>query len=196
MRKPTNTLIADEFVINKIYYIRNEKVMLDFDLAALYGVDNKQLKRQVRRNVERFPADFMFVLTKEELQNLRSQIGTSSWGGSRYLPMAFTEQGVAMLSSILNSKQAILVNVQIIRIFTKMRELLLTHKDILLILEELERKISSHDEQVQLIFQYLKQFVSPDSKPRKKIGYRTGEEPDLISEPKPQKYKKAIRIKK
>ncbi|MFA4851716.1 MAG: ORF6N domain-containing protein [Bacteroidales bacterium] len=195
-KKQVDIILADDLVISKIYLIRNKKVMFDFDLAALYGVDNKQLKRQVRRNAERFPQDFMLELTKEELQNLRSQIGTSSWGGLRHLPLAFTEQGVAMLSSILNSKQAILVNIQIIRIFTRMREILLTHKDILLKLEELECKVSSHDEQIQLIFQYLKQLVSPSARPRKKIGYRTSEDPDMISEPKQRKYKKLNRRKK
>ncbi|MFH0865612.1 MAG: ORF6N domain-containing protein [Bacteroidota bacterium] len=203
MKKPAALILAGDFIISKIYLIRNKKVMLDFDLAELYGVDNKQMKRQVRRNAERFPMDFMFELTKEELQNLRSQIGTSSlpggkagWGGVRYLPMAFTEQGVAMLSSILNSKQAILVNIQIIRIFTRMREILLTHKDILFKLEELENKVSSHDEQIQLIFQYLKQLVSPASKPRKKIGYKTNGDPEIISEPKQRKYKNPNRRKK
>src|SRR3984885_4808381 len=116
--------------------------MIDRDLAELYDVETKQLKRQVRRNVDRFPEDFMFELTKEEFENLRSQIGTSSWGGVRYMPMAFTEQGVAMLSSVLNSETAIRVNIRIIRVFTKLRELLLTHKDILLKLEKLERKVA------------------------------------------------------
>ena len=117
--------------------------MLDEDLAELYEVETKQLKRQVRRNIDRFPEeDFMFELTRDELENLRSQIGTSSWGGSRYMPMAFTEQGVAMLFSVLNSARAIKVNIQIIRIFTRMREMLLTHKDILLKLEQLESKMT------------------------------------------------------
>ena len=103
MNNKTN--IPNEIITNKIYFIRGEKIMLDSDLATLYGVETKQLKRQVRRNIDRFPADFMFELTKEELENLRSQFGTSSWGGTRYFPMAFTEQGVAMLSSVLKSKR-------------------------------------------------------------------------------------------
>jgi hypothetical protein len=115
--------------------------MLDRDLAELYEVETKQLKRQVRRNIARFPEDFMFELTEEELQNLRSQIDTSSWGVTRYEPMAFTEQGVAMLSSVLNSETAIEVNIQIIRIYTRIREVLLTHKDVLLKMEQLEKKI-------------------------------------------------------
>ena len=114
-KKELQLLVAEQKVLNKIYVIRGEKVMLDKDLSAMYGVETKQLKRQVKRNIDRFPKDFMFVLTKRELENLRSQIGTSSWGGLRYMPMAFTEQGVAMLSSILNSKTAIEVNIRIIR---------------------------------------------------------------------------------
>jgi phage regulator Rha-like protein len=138
-KSKSELIVPDEILMSKIYYIRGYKVMLDEDLAELYEVETKQLKRQVRRNIDRFPEeDFMFELTKDELENLRSQIGTSSWGGSRYIPMAFTEQGVAMLSSVLNSARAIKVNIQIIRIFTRMREMLLTHKDILLKLEQLE----------------------------------------------------------
>src|SRR5436190_20010159 len=121
-------IITDELVMNKIYLIRGHKVMLDFDLAKLYHVETKRLKEQVNRNQERFPDDFMFQLTKDEFEILRSQIATSSWGGARYMPMAFTEQGVSMLSSVLNSPTAISVNIQIIRVFTKMRALLLTHK--------------------------------------------------------------------
>ena len=108
------TIIPNEVISNKIYLIRSQKVMLDKDLAELYAVETKQLKRQVRRNIERFPEDFMFELTEIESEILRSQIGTSSWGGNRYIPMAFTEQGVAMLSSVLSSPTAIKVNIQII----------------------------------------------------------------------------------
>jgi phage regulator Rha-like protein len=135
MAKSTKTVnIHDELIMNNIYLIRGQKVMLDQDLAKLYQVETKQLKRQVKRNISRFPDDFMFEITKEELQILRNQIGTSSrtvektgWGGTRYLPYAFTEQGVSMLSSVLNSETAIRVNIQIIRVFTKMRELLMTN---------------------------------------------------------------------
>ena len=119
--------------------------MLDRDLSELYRVETKRLKEAVRRNIERFPEDFMFELTNEEFENLRTQFATSSWAGSRYLPMAFTEQGVAMLSSVLNSRQAIEVYIRIIRIFTKIREGLSAHKDILLKLEQLERKVNKHD---------------------------------------------------
>ncbi|MFV8356375.1 ORF6N domain-containing protein [Flavobacterium sp. XS1P32] len=117
-------MIPDDIISSKIYLIRDQKVMLDKDLSELYAVENKQLKRQVRRNIERFPDDFMFELNQLEFDNLRSQIGTSSWGGTRYMPMAFTEQGVAMLSSVLNSTTAIKVNIQIIRVFTKIRAML------------------------------------------------------------------------
>ncbi len=151
--------------------------MLDMDLAELYEVETKQLKRAVRRNISRFPEDFMFELSDIEFTDLRSQFGTSSWGGVRYPPMAFTEQGVAMLSSVLNSERVISVNIQIIRIFTKMRELLSTHKEILQKLEQLERKDMEHDEKIMLIFEYLKQLEKSkqeelDQKNRPRIGYK------------------------
>ena len=171
--------LPDEKIINNIRHLRGKKVMLDFDLAVLYGVEVKQLKRQVRRNMERFPEDFMFALTRKDLQILRRQFGTSSWGGSRYAPMAFTEQGVAMLSSVLFSKRAVSVNVQIMRIFTRMRELLITHKDILLKLEQLEKKVldqdtyyKKHEEEIQLIFNALKELLDPPRSARKRVGYR------------------------
>ena len=123
MTENTRYLIPDELILNKIYHIREQKVMLDMDLAELYGVETKQLKRAVRRNISRFPPDFMFELSRDELEILRSQFGTSSWGGLRYSPMAFSEQGIAMLSSILNSDRAILVNIRIIRIFQYLRQL-------------------------------------------------------------------------
>jgi ORF6N domain len=141
MAKTTRTLmIADELVMNKIYFIRGQKVMLDRDLAELYGVTTGNLNKAVSRNIDRFPDDFMFTLTKEEMNNLIFQIGISSWGGTRKLPRAFTEQGVSMLSGVLNSDRAIRVHIQIIRVFAKMKELLLTHKDILLQLEKIEKK--------------------------------------------------------
>jgi phage regulator Rha-like protein len=167
-------MIPDEVVMNKIYLIRGQKVMIDRDLAELYGVENKQLKRAVRRNQKRFPEDFMFELSKEELENLRCQFGSSSWGGTRYVPMAFTEQGVAMLSSVLNSERAIIVNIQIIRIFTKMREILLTNKDLLLKMNTLESKVSSQDKNIKQIFAYLKQFIQQKRTPPKPIGFMSG----------------------
>ncbi len=172
MGKDKRLVIPDEVVMNKIYLIRGQKVMLDMDLAELYGVETKQLKRAVRRNGIRFPDDFMFELSKEELEILRSQIGTSGWGGVRYPPMAFTEQGVAMLSSVLNSERAVLVNIHIIRVFTRMREMLLTHKDILLKLEQIERKGIQQDDDIKLIFEYLKELLNPKTEPIRKIGFK------------------------
>ena len=177
MSKLIKGIIHDDVIANKIYYIRGEKVMIDRDLAELYNVPNKRLNEQVKRNIRRFPPDFMFRLTKKEYENLKSQIATSRWGGTRKMPHVFTEQGVAMLSSILNSERAIRVNIQIIRVYTKMRKLLLTHKDILLKLEQLERKTGSHDEKIELIFNYIKELIQEKSEPRKKIGYKiAGEE--------------------
>lgn len=183
-KKEFTPLISDEKIVNCIYHIRGKKVMLDADLAQLYGVETKQLKRQVKRNIERFPDDFMFELNQEEHDSLRCQFGTLKRGKHfKFNPLVFTEQGVSMLSSVLNSKQAIAVNIQIIRIFTRFRELLLTHKDILLKLEKIEKRLLSHDEniekfndQIQLIFRTIKKLMNPDSGSRKKIGYkRSGE---------------------
>jgi hypothetical protein len=171
--------ITEDKIINKIYLVHGLKVMLDFDLADLYLVETKQLKRQVRRNINRFPDDFMFELNEKEFDNLRCQIGSSSWGGSRYFPMAFTEQGVAMLSSVLSSKMAIEVNIQIIRIFTKMRSMILSQKDILLKLEQVEKnmikqdgKMKKYDEDIQIIFTALKQLLNPPQEPQKRIGFK------------------------
>ncbi len=164
--------IPNEAIVSKIYLIRGQKILLDADLAALYRVETKHLKRQVKRNIERFPEDFMFELTPEEVENLRCQFGTSSWGGTRYAPMAFTEQGVSMLSSVLSSPIAIQVNIRIIRIFHKMREFLLTHQDLLIKVDELERKVGTQDEQIQLIFEYLREFMQKPDQERSLIGYR------------------------
>ena len=169
-------MIPDELVMNKIYLIRGQKVMLDRDLAELYDVETKVLNQAVKRNSERFPADFMFQLTKKDFENLKSQIVTSSWGGVRKMPFAFTEQGVSMLSSVLKSERAIRVNIQIIRIFTRMREIIMTHKDILLQLEKIERKLAGHDGDITLIFQYLKQLLSPPQPARRKIGFKRRDE--------------------
>ena len=167
--------VAEQKILNKIYVIRGEKVMLDQDLADMYAVQTKQLKRQVKRNIERFPKDFMFELTKKEFENLRSQIGTSSWGGTRYIPMAFTEQGIAMLSSVLNSKTAIEVNIRIIRVFTKLKEYALTHKEILLQLAKLEKEVKGNSKDIENIFLVLKELLEKQSKPtppRNKIGFK------------------------
>jgi len=174
-----NNIIAtpEEVIMSKIYLIRGQKVMLDSDLAELYDVETKQLKRAVRRNTKRFPEDFMFELSDTEFSNLRSQFGTSNWGGIRYAPMAFTEQGVAMLSSVLSSERAITVNILIIRIFTKMRAILSTHNEILQKLEQLEKKDIEQDDKIMLIFEYLKQFEQTKQqeliqKNRPKIGFK------------------------
>ena len=150
--------------------------MLDQDLAQLYKVPTKRFNERVKRNIERFPIDFMFQLTKSEYTVLRSQIVTSKGkGGRRYLPYVFTEQGVAMLSSVLNSKKAIKVNIQIMRAFVKLREILSTHKELAQKLKELELKIDSHDQQIQSIFEVINQLLIPPEKPKKKIGFTIGE---------------------
>jgi hypothetical protein len=163
-------LVVEEKILNKIYFIRGEKVMIDRDLAEMYGVETKVFNQNVKRNLERFPKDFMFQLSDKEWLNLRSQIVTSSlisWGGSRYKPMVFTEQGVAMLSSILNSKIAIEVNIRIIRVFTKMREYALTHKDILLQLVKLEKETKGNSKDIENIFIVLKELIEKQSTPKK-----------------------------
>ena len=151
-------ILPDEVIMSKIYIIRNQKVMLDRDLAELYGVETRGLNQAVKRNENRFPSDFMFQLTESDFENLISQNVTSSWGGHRKLPFAFTEHGVLMLSNVLKSERAIKVSILIIRVFTKMREMLATHKEILQKLDELEKKYINHDEKFMLLFEYLKQF--------------------------------------
>ena len=166
--------IPDEIISGKIYLIRGQKVMLDNDLAELYTVETKQLKRQVRRNMERFPEDFMFELTQQEFEISRSQFGTSNWGGTRYMPMAFTEQGVAMLSSVLNSPTAIRVSIQIIRVFTKIREMLTDSLSVKLEIEEIKKKLTNHGKNIELVFNYLDELIDKkeNTEPRKKIGYK------------------------
>jgi len=167
--------IPDEIITSKIFLIRDQKVMVDRDLAELYGVETKYLKRQVKRNTDRFPEDFMFELTKEEFANWRSQFVTSNSSnkmGLRYAPYVFTEQGVAMLSSVLNSPKAIAVNIKIIRVFTKLREMLFNNKDLLLRMEKIERKLSSQNKNIELVFQYLDELIEKKEKPTTKIGYK------------------------
>ena len=165
-------MIKAESIAEKILIIRGEKVMLDSDLAELYGVTTKRLNEQVQRNKNRFPSDFMFSINNQGLTILRSQIATSrSWGGRRYLAYAFTEQGVAMLSSVLNSPRAIKVNIQIMRAFVKMRGFLSQHKKLSQKLNALERKISSHDTHIQSLFEAIRQLMSPIPKNKKKIGF-------------------------
>jgi ORF6N domain len=174
-KKELQVFIAEQKILNQIYAIRGEKVMLDQDLANMYGVETKQLKRQVKRNIDRFPKDFMFELSTKEFENLRSQIGASSWGGTRYMPMAFTEQGVAMLSSVLNSKTAIEVNIRIIRVFTKLREYAITNKDILLQLAKLEKEVKGNSKDIENIFMVLKELLEKQNKPappKNRIGFK------------------------
>jgi len=168
------TVVHIELIASKIYLIRGIKVMLDRDLAELYGVETKRLKEQARRNIERFPEDFMFELTKEELKNWRSQFATSNQDimGLRILPFAFTEYGILMLSSVLKSKRAIQVNIQIMRTFTKLREALLDNKDLRNELEELKQIT---EERFQVVFETLDQLLTVESKPKKKIGYTVKE---------------------
>jgi uncharacterized membrane-anchored protein YjiN (DUF445 family) len=166
--------IPDEVLVNKIYLIRGHKVMLDSDLADLYQVETKRLNEQVRRNITRFPKDFMFQLKEEEWENLKSQNATSSWGGRRSPPYVFTEHGVLMLSSVLNSDRAIQVNIKIMRIFIKMKEILMSDKDVLLKVEKMEKKVLDQDEKIQIIFEYLKEFVKDQKKPYEPIGFKTG----------------------
>jgi phage regulator Rha-like protein len=180
-KKELQVLVAEQKILNKIYAIRGEKVMLDRDLAGMYGVETRVLNQSIKRNLNRFPKDFMFQLSEKEFKNLISQNVTSSWGGTRKLPYAFTEQGVAMLSSVLNSETAIEVNIRIIRVFTRLREYALTHKEILMQLAKLEKEISSNNrnteknsKDIENIFMVLKELLEKDSKPtpRNKIGFK------------------------
>ena len=144
--------IPQEVIASKIYLVREQKVMIDSDLADLYDVETRRLNEQVKRNIARFPDDFMFQLTSEEWANLKSQNATSSWGGRRKLPYAFTEHGVLMLSSVLNSDRAIAVNIHIVRVFTKLKELLLTNKEVLLEIEKIRKQVSNQDEKIAIVF--------------------------------------------
>lgn len=171
-------MIPKERIINKIYWLRGQRVMFDFDLALLYGVETKVLNQTVKRNSERFPKDFMFQLADREADVLRSQIVTSrenkaqnSHGGKRYAPYAFTEQGVAMLSSVLKSKRAVAMNIHIIRVFTKMREMLLTHAELRGKIEQMERK---HDKQFRIVFDALKEMlVMKEASSKREIGFQS-----------------------
>ena len=162
-------VIPQQLIENKIFIIRGKKIMLDRDLAVLYGVETKLINRAVKRNIDRFPEDFMFQLTKEEFDNLRFHFGTSSWGGQRYLPYAFTENGVAMLSSVLNSKRAIHVNIQIMRTFTKIRKMLATHKELRQKIDKMEKK---YDHQFKIVFDAIRQLMSPPEAKKRRVGFR------------------------
>lgn len=172
------SVIPQQIIETKIYLIRGRKVMIDRDLAELYGVETKFLKRAVKRNIARFPDDFMFELTREELENWRCQIGISNLDngyakmGLRRPPYAFTELGVAMLSSVLNSERAIQVNIQIMRTFTKIREMLFSYKDIVDKLDEIEDRLSFHDEQILTVLDAIKLLMTPPAKPTPQIGFK------------------------
>jgi hypothetical protein len=168
--------IPEEVIVSKIYLIKGQKVMLDRDLAEMYGIETKRLNEQVKRNIDRFPDDFMFQLTQKEFKDLKSQNATSSWGGTRKLPSAFTEYGVLMLSSVLNSPTAIQVNIRIMRVYARLREMLLTHKDILLKLQQLENQVAENSADIQMIFTALKQLLNPPKEPRKRIGFRPNDD--------------------
>ncbi len=171
MTKDTS-LIPGDRIEKSIFLIRGEKVILDKDLAILYEVSTGNLNKAVNRNLDRFPKDFMFQLTEEEFKNLMFQFGTSSWGGTRKLPRAFTEQGIAMLSSVLRSKRAILVNIEIMRAFVRMRKLLASHADLARKLEELEQK---RDSQFKIVFEAIRQLMAPKESSNKIIGFQLRE---------------------
>ena len=166
-------IIPTEVIEKRIYIIRGQKVMLDFHIAELYQVETKALKRAVKRNRNRFPSDFLFELTQQEYTSLRYQFGTLKKGEhSKYLPFAFTEQGIAMLSGVLNSPRAVQVNITIMRSFVKLREVLATHKDLVLKLQELEKK---YDTQFQIVFDAIRQILTPPEKPKRGIGFHVKE---------------------
>lgn len=175
MNKPELIPLVDELIMTKIFLIRNVKVMLDSDLAELYEIETKQLKRQVKRNIERFPVDFMFELTDSEYSTLRSQIGTLKRGEhSKFLPYVFTEHGVLMLSSVLNSSKAIQVNIQIMRIFTRVRKMLNDNTELRLFIEEIRKKTENNAKNIELIFQYLDEMtaIKENKAPQNRIGFK------------------------
>jgi hypothetical protein len=166
--------IPETQVTSKIYIVRNKKIMLDRDLAELYEVETRVLNQAVTRNIERFPEEFMFQLTSEEFEILKSQIVTSSWGGTRKMPFAFSEYGVAMLSSVLRSKRAIQVNIQIMLVFSKVREMLLDSLSMKLDIEEIKRRLNSQDKNLELVFSYLDELIEKreNPTPRRPIGFK------------------------
>lgn len=175
----SDIIINENILASKIYSIRNQKVMLDRDLAALYDVETKVLKQSVKRHAKRFPIDFMFEMTSGEFKNWRSQFVTSNSDlmGLRYAPYCFTEQGVAMLSSILNSDKAIEINIQIIRVFTKLRQLLIDETELKIDVEKIKKKLENHDKNIEIVFKYLDELIEKRNvnQPRKRIGYKSDE---------------------
>lgn len=175
-KKETTLMIADEVVMNKIYFIRGQKVMLDSDLAELYGVETKRLKEQVKRNISRFPSKYMFELTEKEFAALRSQIATSKTGrgGTRYSPMVFTEHGILQLSNVLKSARAEKVSFIIIDVFVRLREMLLDNTELRLAIEEIKRKTENNTKNIEVVFQYLDELLEKKENPapRKQIGFK------------------------
>lgn len=173
-----NGLIPQEIIENKIYFIRGHKVMLDEDLAKLYEVETRILNRNVKRNIERFPEEFMFQLTDEEWKVLISQIGISNKGrgGRQKLPYVFTEHGILMLSNVINSKRAIAVSIQIIKIFNRLRKEIANNIQLAKKIAEIENKLSEHDENFKTVFEVLKQLIETPEEPKKQIGFRTDED--------------------
>ena len=167
-----NVVYPSERIEQTILVLRGHKIMLDRDLAAMYGVSTRDLNRAVSRNLDRFPHDFMLQLTRSEFSDLKFQFGTSSWGGTRKLPRAFTEQGVAMLSSVLRSKRAIHVNIAIMRAFVKLREFAANHKTLATKLEQLERKVGRHDGQIGSLFEAIRQLMEPPTPKSRHIGFK------------------------
>ena len=170
--------IPENLVACKIYYVRDRRVILDRDLAELYEVETRVLNQSVRRNIERFPEAFMFQLSSSEFEILKSQFVTSSWGGTRKLPYAFTEQGVAMLSSVLQSKKAIQVNIQIMLVFSKVREIFVDSLRLKLDIEEIKRRLANQDKNLELVFSYLDELIEKQQNPppRRQIGYKRNSE--------------------
>jgi hypothetical protein len=168
-RRPAPSLTAS--IETRIFMIRGQKVIVDSDLADLYRVPTKVFNQGVKRNLKRFPKDFMFQLTGKEIGILKSQFVTSSWGGRRTSPYAFTEQGVAMLSSVLNSERAVQVNIAIMRAFVKLREILTTHRDLAVKIEELEKKYRQHDVKINAVFDAIREMLQPPVSPRRRIGF-------------------------
>jgi len=168
--------LSPETIATCIRIAKGQRVLLDEDLARLYGVSTRAINQAVSRNPERFPADFVLPLVRKEVSNLRSQTVTSSWGGRRYSALAFTEQGVAMLSSVLRSPRAIEVNVAIMRAFVRLRRLLVEHADLARKLDDLERKFEQHDERIAAVFEAIRQLLQPDpppDRPKDRIGFGT-----------------------
>jgi hypothetical protein len=179
-------IISAERVLQSIRWIRGQKVLIDSDLATLYGVTTGNLNKAVKRNADRFPSDFAFQLEPEELANLKFQFGIPSWGGRRRSrPYVFTEQGIAMLSSVLNSERAVKVNIAIMRAFVKLRRMLDTNRELAQKFSELERRVGKHDEEIVEILEAIRQLMTPPEKPPREIGFHVREQPPRYRATKP-----------